>query len=200
MAHIGYLRVSTSDQSLEAQRSTLGSSFDREFTDEGISGAIKALDRPGFAELMRYVRDGDTVHVAALDRLGRDALDVQATVRLLLEKGVALDVKGLGPIGRGVGELIIAVLAQIADIERERIRERCEAGRAAARESLAATGKTHRGKASLGRPFKNDAAKVATWRRENNASLAQTMKQFGLGRATVARYCAATKTTGQDNG
>lgn len=67
-----------------------------------------AADRPAFAKLLAYMRHGDTLHVYALDRLGRDALDVQATVRRLLDKGVTLDVRGLGPIGRGVGEFIVA--------------------------------------------------------------------------------------------
>lgn len=191
MTRIAYYRVSTGGQSIEAQRQALGSGFDREFTDEGVSGATMAADRPGFAKLMNYVREGDTVFVAALDRLGRDALDVQATVRRLLDMGVTLDVKGLGSIGRGVGELIVAVLAQIADMERARIKERCDAGRDAARASLAATGRTHRDKASLGRPKAANASEVAAWRKANAASIAQTMEQFGISRATVARYCAA---------
>lgn len=49
-------------------------------------------------------------------------------VHRLLEMGVTLDVHGLGPIGRGVSELIVAVLAQIADMERMRIKERCDSG------------------------------------------------------------------------
>lgn len=192
MTRIAYYRVSTGGQSIEAQRQALRGGFDREFTDEGASGATMAADRPGFAKLMNYVREGDTVFVAALDRLGRDALDVQATVRRLLDMGVTLDVKGLGAIGgRGVGELIVAVLAQIADMERSRIKERCDAGRDAARASLAATGRTHRDKASLGRPKAANASEVATWRKANAASIAQTMEQFGISRATVARYCAA---------
>jgi len=116
---------------------------------------------------------------------------VQKTVRDLLEKGVTLDVHGLGPIGRGVGELIVAVLAQIADMERNRIKERCDAGRAAAKAALAASGKTHRGKVSLGRPMAADRDVVVQWRRENKASLTQTMAQFGISKATVIRYCAA---------
>lgn len=191
MTRIAYYRVSTGGQSIEAQRQALGGGFDREFTDEGVSGAIMAADRPGFAKLMNYVREGDTVFVAALDRLGRDALDVQATVRRLLDMGVTLDVKGLGAIGgRGVGELIVAVLAQIADMERSRIKERCDAGRDAAKAALQATGRTHRGKESLGRPKAGDAAQVAAWRKANAATIAQTMAHFGISRATVARYCA----------
>jgi putative DNA-invertase from lambdoid prophage Rac len=191
MTKIAYYRVSTGDQSVEAQRQALGQTFDREFEDVGVSGAIRAEDRPGFAKLMSYVREGDTLYVYAIDRLGRDALDVQAMVRRLLDMGVTIDVRGLGAIGRGVGELIVAVLAQIADMERQRIKERCDSGRAAAKASLAATGRTHRGKVSLGRPKAADAAEVAAWRRANGASISETMAHFGISKATVARYCAA---------
>lgn len=191
MTRIAYYRVSTGDQSIESQRQALGGTFDREFTDEGVSGSTLAAQRPGFAELLSYIRAGDTLYLYAIDRLGRDALDVQATVRLLLEKSVTLDVRGLGPIGRGVGELIIAVLAQIADMERQRIRERCEAGRDAARASLKATGRTHKGKVSLGRPKAADGAQVASWRKANGATIRETCAQFGVSKATVARYCAA---------
>lgn len=191
MSRIAYFRVSTDDQSIAAQRQALGAGFDKEFVDEGVSGSMPAASRPGFASLLRYVREGDTIYVYALDRLGRDALDVQSTVRRLLEMGVALDVRGLGPIGRGVGELIVAVLAQIADMERQRIKERCDSGREAAKVALAATGRTHRGKVSLGRPKAANAAEVVAWRRENGATIPATMAQFGVSRATVARYCAS---------
>jgi len=186
-----YYRVSTGDQSIEAQRSALGGAFDEEFTDEGVSGAMLAANRPGFAKLLGKARKGDVIHVYAVDRLGRDALDVQSTVRRLLDAGVIVDIHGLGQIGRGVGELILAVLAQVADMERNRIRERCEAGRVAARVALAATGKTHRGKASLGRPLAQDAAQVVAWRREKSASINETARKFDLSPATVKRYCAA---------
>ena len=80
---IAYYRCSTNDQSIEAQRHALlkdasGEAFDHEFSDEGVSGAVPAAQRPGFAELLRFIRKGDTLHVYAVDRLGRDALDVQA--------------------------------------------------------------------------------------------------------------------------
>lgn len=192
MSRIAYYRVSTGDQSIEAQRQALGGSFDREFEDVGVSGAVKAGDRPGFAKLLSYIREGDTLFLYAIDRLGRDALDVQATVRRLMDMGVTLDVRGLGVIGRGVGELIVAVLAQMADMERQRIKERCESGRQAARVALQATGRTHKGKVSLGRPVAADAVEVKAWREANGpASIRETMERFGISKATVARYCSA---------
>ncbi|OWK30411.1 recombinase family protein [Sphingomonas dokdonensis] len=191
MSRIAYYRVSSEGQSVEAQRQALGDDIEKEFVDEAVSGATFAAERPGFSKLLSYVREGDTLCVYALDRLGRDALDVQSVVRRLLDMGVVVEVRGLGTIGRGVGEIIVAVLAQIADMERQRIKERCEAGRVAARASIAATGRTHRGKVSLGRPAAADAREVAEWRRANSASLRQTMERFGISKATVARYCSS---------
>lgn len=185
-----YYRVSTGEQSIEAQRHALGSDFDKEFADEGVSGGTMASDRPAFAKLLEQVRRGDVVHVYAVDRLGRDALDVQTTVRRLIDAGVTVDIHGLGQIGRGVGEIILAVLAQVADMERHKIRERTEGGRATARAALQATGKTHRGKDSLGRPKARDGATVVAWRRENNASIKQTALRFAISVATVKRYCS----------
>lgn len=190
MSRIAYFRVSTGDQSIEAQRHAMGGAFDREFVDEDTSGFILAAKRPGFAALLTYIREGDTLSVFAVDRLGRDALDIQGNVRALLNAGVTVDIYGLGPVGRGVGELIVAVLAQIAEMEARRIKERCDSGRAAAKAALAATGRTHRGKVSLGRPKAANATEVAAWRRENGATIPATMAQFGISRATVARYCS----------
>lgn len=189
MSRIAYYRCSTRDQSIEAQRATLGGDFAREFADEGVSGAIQAAKRPGFAALLSYIREGDELCVYAIDRLGRDALDVQATVRALLDKGVTVNVHGLGPIGRGVGELIVAVLAQVANMERDRIAERCENGRRTAREALERTGQTHRGKAKFGRDFAADPAAVRAWRQANKASIARTAQHFAISPATVKRYC-----------
>ena len=71
MTHrIAYYRVSTKDQSIEAQRLAMGGGFDQEFQDEGVSGGVMAAKRPSFAELLATVRDGDSVHVYAVDRLG----------------------------------------------------------------------------------------------------------------------------------
>lgn len=193
MSHLAYFRVSTLDQSVESQRQALrgDQAFDREFVDEGVSGATPAKQRPAFKALLDYARDGDTVYVYAVDRLGRDALDVQQTVRDLLAKGVSVNVRGLGLIGKGVGELILAVLAQVADMERQRIRERTEAGRKTAREALEATGLTHKGKESLGRPRTVQPDLVKAWRADNAASLSQTALHFGVSLATVKRACQA---------
>ena len=189
MSNIAYYRVSTADQSIESQRAAMGGTFDEEFDDVGVSGAILAAKRPGFAKLLAFIRKGDMLHVYAVDRLGRDALDVQSTVRALLGKGVAVHVQGLGVMAKGAGELILAVLAQVADMERQRT----AAGRHVARESLLRTGLTRRGKESLGRPVKADAGEVARWRREGGASLARTAAHWSLSLATVKRHCSPAK-------
>jgi putative DNA-invertase from lambdoid prophage Rac len=190
MSRIAYFRVSTTDQSIESQRTAMGGNFDKEFSDEGVSGATPAKERKGFAALLNFIREGDTIHVYAVDRLGRDALDVQATVRHLLTKGVEVHVHGLGVIAKGVGELILAVLAQVADMERQRIIERTAAGRQTAREALERTGKTHKGKASLGRPMEQDPKEVNAWRATHGASIAKTAEHFGLSVSSVKRYAA----------
>lgn len=191
LSRVAYYRVSTRDQSVEAQRNAIGGVIDREFVDHGVSGGTLAEDRKAFRELASYVREGDTVAVYAIDRLGRDAIDVQKTVRSFLDKGVSVEVLGLGVIARGVGELIVAVLAQIANLERDRISERCASGRAAARASLAATGLTHRGKASMGRPKIANAGDIIAYR-ATGASIRDAADTFGVSVATIKRYCASS--------
>lgn len=199
MSNIAYYRVSTLDQSIEAQRSTLqkslGFTFDKEFLDEGVSGAIAALDREGFKDLMGYIREGDSLYVYSVDRLGRDAIDIQKTVRDLLAKGVSVNVHGLGVISKGAGEIILAVLAQVAAMERDRINERTRSGRELAKETLRNTGKTHRGKLSMGRPLRADPRAVKKWRGAHNASIKETADHFNLSTATVKRYLSQFKSS-----
>lgn len=190
MSRIAYYRVSTAEQSIEAQRSVLGGGFDKEFCDEGVSGAVLAADRPGFAEMLSYLREGDSLHVYAIDRLGRDAIDVQSTVKALRDKGVTVEVHGLGAIIEGVGDLILAVLSQVAEMERNRINERTAAGREVAKKLLATTGKTQHGKTSMGRPAKAEPAEVKAWREANKASIAKTAEHFDISVATVKRCCS----------
>jgi putative DNA-invertase from lambdoid prophage Rac len=191
MSRIAYYRVSTTDQSIESQRTALGGPFDQEFKDEGISGGTIAASRKGFGDLLKYIRSGDTLFVYAVDRLGRDAIDVQTTVRNLLKQGIAVHIHGLGLIAEGVGELILAVLAQVASMEKARIIERTAAGRATAQELLAAGKLTQHGKASMGRPLEADPATVRQWKQANSASISVTAKHFDLSVSTVKRYCPA---------
>ena len=189
---LAYFRVSTGDQSIEAQRHAMGGGFDREFSDVGVSGGVLAADRPGFAKLLEQARRGDTLHVYAVDRLGRDALDIQATVKRLVDAGVVVDIHGIGALVGEIAGLVLAVFAQLAEMERKRIIARTQAGREAARASLAATGLTHRGKASLGRPRAAEGQAVVEWRRKTGASIKATATHFGISTATVKRYAATS--------
>lgn len=191
-ARIAYFRVSTKDQSIEAQKAAMGGEFDNRFEDEGVSGAIPAAQRPGFAKLLEFIRTGDTLCVYAVDRLGRDSIDIQTTINSLQAKGVRVEVHGLGVLVGDAGKLIMVLMAQLAEMERKRIFEKCESGRLAARVSLALTGKTHKGKVSLGRPVAGNAAVVMAWKKENSASISKTADHFGLSVATIKRYASAS--------
>lgn len=196
MIRIAYYRVSSSDQSIASQRHAMGGEFEMEFQDEDVSGAVLAKERPGFASMLATInamKGKPELCVYAVDRLGRDSIDVQTTVRDLRAAGVRVNIHGLGIIEGETGELLIAMLAQFAQMERNRIKARADAGRAAAREALAATGLTHRGKTSLGRPQAGNAVTVAAWRSKHQASIAATAKEWGLSTATVKRYCAAVE-------
>lgn len=132
---------------------------------------------------------GRYVFPSALSRLRPMSENtINAALRRLGFSKDQMTVHGLGTIGRGVGEPILAVLAEVADMERLRIVERCESGRQAARSARAATGRTHLGKVSMGRPMAADAAAVIAWKRDNAASIAATAQQFGISDATVKRY------------
>lgn len=185
-ARLAYYRVSTEGQSIDAQRAALGGGFDREFQDV-VSGAVLARQRQGMSDLLAYARAGDTVCVYAIDRLGRDSIDIQTTARSLLGRGVALHVHGIGPIAGEPGRLVLALLAQLAELERAKIFERTESGRKLAKESLITTGKTHRGKESMGRPFETDPKEIVAWRTKEKASIAKTAAHFGISVATVKR-------------
>jgi len=121
-----------------------------------------------------------------VEYINPEATQSQARV----DRAVAGEVLGLGRIGSGAGELILAVLAQVADMERKRIADRTAAGRETAKRLLAEIGVTQHGKTSLGRPRVADAAAVRQWRTENSASISQTAANFGISTATTKRYCS----------
>ncbi|CSJ76122.1 IS600 ORF2 [Shigella sonnei] len=101
MAILGYCRVSTDDQSITNQQMQIeeaGYNIAKWFTDEAVSGSVKASLRNGFSRLLAYAREGDTVVVVAVDRLGRDTIDVLSTVKALQAKGVTVISLREGPI------------------------------------------------------------------------------------------------------
>jgi putative DNA-invertase from lambdoid prophage Rac len=82
-----YVRVSTNDQTTENQIGEIrGAGFEvhaRRVVSETVSGSLAAKDREGFAKLLDRMEEGDVLVVTKMDRLGRNAMDVRATVELL---------------------------------------------------------------------------------------------------------------------
>lgn len=182
MAVIGYVRVSTGEQSVASQQHALEKyRVDEWYSDEGVSGAVKAVERPGFAKLLAYVRKGDTLIVSAVDRLGRDTIDVLTTVEALIAKGVSIISNREGfDLSTPMGKAMLTMLAAVAELERSNIKARQMAGIARAKLE---------GKA-LGRTKIISDADVVAWRTENKASIAATAAQFGISVASVKRACA----------
>ena len=85
---MGYTRVSTVAQTLEQQDAALAAAGVTKTFSDTMSGARD--DRPGLAALLDYVREGDTVVVWKLDRLGRNMLHILETVKALTDRGVTL--------------------------------------------------------------------------------------------------------------
>ncbi|OAT33849.1 putative resolvase [Buttiauxella brennerae ATCC 51605] len=129
---IGYVRVSTSDQNVENQKQQIanaGYSVTRWFSDEAVSGAVKAGERPGFGELLSYVREGDTLIVIAIDRLGRNTIDVLSTVEMLQTKGVkVVSLREGFDLSTPVGKAMLTMMAGLASLEKDLIAERRTAG------------------------------------------------------------------------
>lgn len=179
-AVIAYVRVSTDDQTTENQRRAIAERYTitKWFADNGLSGSIPAAQRPSMAELLSYVREGDTVVVAAIDRLGRNTIDVLTTVEVLKRKGVSVVSMREGfDLSTPIGKAMLAMLAAIAELEKENIKARQLAGLERAR----AEGK------NLGREKTIDDQAVMAWRRENDASIKQTAEHFGISTASVKR-------------
>jgi DNA invertase Pin-like site-specific DNA recombinase len=179
---IGYTRVSTVSQTLDQQNTALESAgLTKTFADT-MSGARH--DRPGLAALMEYVREGDTIVVWKLDRLGRNALHILETVKALMDRGVTLvsvtdGIDSSTPAGR----MMIGVLGSLAEYERELIKERTALKRAASR----ANG------IKFGRPRKvsdNDHIATAKRMKSDGHTCKDIAKYLGVSRATLYRYLA----------
>lgn len=131
---IGYARVSTGHQSLDAQIDALlkaGCDPERIYSDK-LSGAGLRGDRPGFTDLLDYVRSGDVIVVAGIDRLGRNAAEVMLTIKELRDKGIHIQSLREGiDTSNATGRMIAGVLASLAELELELQRERKAASRAA---------------------------------------------------------------------
>lgn len=188
-AVIGYVRVSTDEQTTGAQRHQIESKYkvDRWFADDAVSGATKAVSREGFRSLMSYVREGDTLIVYAIDRLGRNTVDVLETVERLQAGGVAIvSIREGFELGTPVGKAMLTMLAAIGELERSNIKERQMAGIMKAR----AEGRR------LGREKQIDDQAVALWRWKHNETITKTAEHFGISTPSVKRAWRRAKLEG----
>lgn len=188
MTVLAYVRVSTDDQSTDAQRHSIAALHNVQhwFADEATCGGTKALERPGFTDLFKFARKGDTLVVSAIDRLGRDTIDVLVTVEALKAKGVTvLSMREGFDLSSPVGKAMLAMLAAVAELERSNIKARQMAGIARAR----ATGQ------KLGAPKRIDDEAVRVWRSANSATIQETATQFEISVAAVKRACASKTST-----
>ena len=131
---VGWARVSTKDQSLEAQEATLLEAGAEKLFSSKHSGKGSGDNVNKLAELIDYVRAGDVVLVTKLDRLGRSLRDVLNTVDLLRDKGVALRTLEQ-PIDTtkddAFSNAMLQLMGVFAEMERTFIVERTQAGREA---------------------------------------------------------------------
>jgi DNA invertase Pin-like site-specific DNA recombinase len=129
---VGYARVSTTDQHLDLQRDALKQARCEKTFEDTMSGA--KAERPGLQHALAYLREGDTLVVWKLDRLGRSLRDLMTIMADLEQRGIGFkslqeSIDTTTPGGR----LIFHVFAALAEFERDLIRERTHAGLTAAR-------------------------------------------------------------------
>lgn len=129
-----YCRVSTTDQTTDNQVQEIkaaGFSIDpKRIVSECISGSTQASARPAFAKLLDRLEEGDILVVTKLDRLGRNAMDVRATVEALAQIGVRVHCLALGGVDltSSAGKMTMQVLAAVAEFERDLLIERTQQG------------------------------------------------------------------------
>jgi DNA invertase Pin-like site-specific DNA recombinase len=129
---VGYARVSTHDQNLDMQKDALHKAgCERIFVDQ-VSGSVAV--RPGLEQTMDFLRDGDTIVVWRLDRLGRSLKNLIELVTQLERKGIGFKslMESMDTNTSG-GKLIFHLFGALAEFERNLIRERTQAGLAAAK-------------------------------------------------------------------
>jgi len=129
---VGYARVSTKEQTVENQKQQItsrGYSVSKWFTDEATSGSVESTKRLGLKSLLDYVREGDILVVTAIDRLGRNTIDVLSTVTKLSEKGVkVISLREGVDLSTPTGIAVISIMASLAQLEKDLISERRKAG------------------------------------------------------------------------
>lgn len=180
-----YCRVSTADQTTDNQAREIeaaGFHVDpKRIVTETVSGSTAARERKGFARLMDKLESGDVLVVTKLDRLGRNAMDVRATVEALAAEGVRVHCLALGGVDltSAAGKMTMGVIAAVAEFERDLLIERTQAGLSRAKAAGTA----------LGRPSALTAAQQdeVRNRRSQGVSLGALSKEFGVSRAAIQR-------------
>lgn len=190
MSIIGYARVSTFEQTLHLQRDALNAAGAVSIYEDKASG--KSADRPELQHCLKALRDGDTLVVWRLDRLGRNLQDLIRIVNELEGRGIKFkslkeSIDTTGPAGK----LVFHMFAALAEFERELIRERTLAGLEAARA---------RGKKG-GRPESLDAKQqqaVLAMMSSRVMSIADIARQFNVSRSTLYNVQAASRKSAED--
>ncbi|HMT42643.1 MAG TPA: recombinase family protein [Sphingorhabdus sp.] len=180
-----YCRVSTADQSLDTQIHEIeAAGFNiepRRVIAETASGSTSAMERKGFRRLVDKLDWDDVLIVTKLDRLGRNAMDVRATVEQLARMQVRVHCLALGGVdlASAAGKMTMAVISAVAEFERDLLIERTQAGLKRAK----AQGK------KLGRPrsLTSDQQEKIRSRRKEGASLGVLAKEFGVSRSAIQR-------------
>lgn len=176
---IGYARVSTEDQTLDLQRDALKQAKCREIYEEQASG--KNTGRPQLEACLKSLREGDTLVVWRLDRLGRNLADLVRLITDLEQRKINFaSLTEQIETGTPAGKLIFHVFAALAEFERNLIRERTVAGLKAAR----ARGRNG------GRPSKLSHKEIKTIRallKTADIPVAEIAARFGVARSTLYR-------------
>lgn len=181
---IGYARVSTEDQKLDLQVDALKGAGCEKFFSDQVSGASKL--KPGLEEALAYIRSGDTLVVWKLDRLGRTVKDLVDLVQTLDDKGIQFRSLTDGiDTSTTAGRFFFHVMAALAHMERELVRERTKAGLAAAR----ARGRNG------GRKSKMSDSKLAAAKQllDTGTPVQEVATNLGVSRATLYRSLAKLK-------
>lgn len=190
---LGYARVSTTSQSLDAQTDALtaaGVDPERIYADQ-LSGSLRRTQRPQMDALLDYARTGDAIVVVGIDRLGRDAAEVMMTIRDLTERGIVLrSIREGIDTSNATGRMIAGVLASLAELELELGRERRSAARDARRARNQPTGRPPALTSS-----QRDQVLTLAAAGEPVIAIAKT---FGVGRDTIYRVIRDAETKAND--
>ena len=180
---IGYARVSTQDQNLSLQLDALKSHSCDKIFQEKASGA--KADRPELTKLLEHVREGDTVVIWKLDRLGRSLTHLIDVVNQLESRGAGL-VSLNDPIDTTTaqGRLVFRIFASLAEFERELIRERTIAGQTSARRRGQHLGR----RKGLSKQAEDKSRIVESLYKEKKLSVNQIAVQMSISKSTLYQY------------